>query len=331
MRKLASIRRITDIKPIENADAIVCAYVDGWPVVIKLNEYEVGDLVVYCEIDSWIPHDIAPFLSKGKEPRIYEGITGERLRTVKLRGQISQGLILPLSILGETTFREDDDVSEYLKITKYEKPLPACLSGMARGNFPTFVPKTNEERIQNSPELLVGLSDIYITEKLDGTSFTAYYNDGVFGVCSRNLDLKETEGNSHWNLARKLALEEKMASFGKNLAIQGEMIGSAIQGNLYKLNDHKLYLFNLYWIDEREYGTMDELLDVATLLNLDVVPILPTPNNEDIPKTVSDMLLYAEGRSKLYDVEREGIVVRTRDSKISFKAISNKWLLKYDN
>lgn len=330
MRKLATVRSITDIQPIENADAIVCAYIDGWPVVIKLDEFKVGDLVVYCEIDSWIPHDIAPFLSKGKEPRVYEGITGERLRTVKLRGQVSQGLILPLSILGNLSTNEGDDVSEHLNITKYEKPLPACLSGMAKGNFPSFVPKTDEERIQNVPEVLENLTDIYITEKLDGTSFTAYFNDGEFGVCSRNLDLKETEGNSHWNLARKLDLEDKMKRFGRNIAIQGEMIGSAIQGNLYKLNDHKLYLFNVYFIDQREYGSLDELLDVADLFGLDVVPILPTLNDVDIPRTVADMLQYAEGRSKLYDVEREGVVIRTRDSKVSFKAISNKWLLKYD-
>ena len=96
-RQLATIRRIAEIKPIEGAD-VICSYrVDGWWVVGKKDEFKVNDLVVYFEIDSWIPHEIAPFLSKGKEPREYNGIKGERLKTIKLKGSLSQGLILPLN------------------------------------------------------------------------------------------------------------------------------------------------------------------------------------------------------------------------------------------
>ena len=105
IRKLASIAEVTYIKPIENADAIECAIVnDGWPVVVKKGEYKVGDVAIYLEIDSWVPHELAPFLSKGREPREYNGVKGERLRTVKLRGQISQGLLLPKTILDERGF-----------------------------------------------------------------------------------------------------------------------------------------------------------------------------------------------------------------------------------
>lgn len=100
MRKLATIRRIAAILPIPNADAIEVAQVDNWKVVVKKGDHRVGELVIYCEVDSWIPHEIAPLLSKGQEPREYEGIKGERLRTVRLRGTTSQGLILPLDILG---------------------------------------------------------------------------------------------------------------------------------------------------------------------------------------------------------------------------------------
>ena len=96
MRKLASIRKIADIRPIPDADAIEVAVVDGWKVVVKKGEYSVGDLAVYIEIDSWVPYELAPFLSKGQEPREYNGVTGERLRTVKLRGQVSQGLLLKM-------------------------------------------------------------------------------------------------------------------------------------------------------------------------------------------------------------------------------------------
>lgn len=329
-RELATIRAITDIQPIENADAIVCAYIDGWPVVIKLNEYKVGDLVVYCEIDSWIPDEIAPFLSKGKEPRVYEGIRGERLRTVKLRGQISQGLIMPLSILPveHRDLPVDTDVSEILNIIKYDKPLPACLSGMAKGNFPTFVPKTDEQRIQNCSKVLADLDEVYITEKLDGTSFTSYFNDEVFGVCSRNLDLKETEDNSHWAIARKLDLENKFIELGRNLAIQGELVGSNIQGNKYNFNDHRLYVFSIYDIDSRQYLSRVEMSNIALQFGLDLVPTLKVGKNDIL--TAAEFLKYAEGRSVLHDVEREGVVVRSLDSSISFKAISNKWLLIHE-
>lgn len=151
-RKLASIRKITEIRPIPGADAIECAYVGGWPVVTKKGEYKVGDLAVYCELDSWIPHDLAPWLSKGKEPREYNGVKGERLRSVRLRGQISQGLLLPTSILDERGLWPlagnpvGHDLTAQLGIQKWEAPIPACLAGQVRGNFPSFIPKTDQER-----------------------------------------------------------------------------------------------------------------------------------------------------------------------------------------
>jgi RNA ligase (TIGR02306 family) len=155
MRKMATVRRIDDIRPIPNADAIECAVVGGWTVVVKKGEYSTGDVVVYCEIDSWIPTELASFLSKGKDPKEYEGIKGERLRTVKLRGQLSQGLLLPLSIL--TNYGADleagDDVNDHLaahlQIKKYEAPIPAELAAEVKGMFPGFIPKTDQERIQN--------------------------------------------------------------------------------------------------------------------------------------------------------------------------------------
>ena len=204
-RKLATIRKIAAIEPIEGADAIEVAVVDGWKVVVKKGEFAVDSLAVYIEIDSWVSNDIAPFLSKGKEPREFEGVKGERLRTVKLRGQISQGLLLPLSTLGkpEETFaiNEDSigaDVTTELNIIKWERPMNAQLAGMARGNFPALVPKTDQERIQNLTRSFAEYQqDTWsITEKLDGSSCTFYLDDeGVFHVCSRNLDLKEDEAN----------------------------------------------------------------------------------------------------------------------------------------
>ena len=185
-RKLASIRRIADIQPIEGADAIVVATIDGWKVVVKKDEFKVGDLALYIEIDSWVPHELASFLSKGSEPREYGGVKGERLRTIKLRGQVSQGLLLPLSVLGNHNYWrafippnhwtnnngrvnhvEGADATEFLGIQKWEAPIPAQLQGQAAGMFPTsLIPKTDQERIQNCFGEIQKRAKRFATEKI---------------------------------------------------------------------------------------------------------------------------------------------------------------------
>lgn len=338
MRKLASIRRIDDIQPIPGADAIDVATIGGWNVVVKKGEFAVGQLVTYLEVDSWVPHELAPFLSKGQEPRVYEGVKGERLKTVKLRGQLSQGLILPLNdkVAG---LAEGDDATEILGILKYEKPVSASLAGFARGNFPTFIPKTDQERIQNLKQDLgdwvaAGL-DWEVTEKLDGTSVTIYKNSALadegkepLGVCSRNLDLKDTEGNVYWNVAKAFDVHGILLRDGRNLAIQGEIIGHGIQGNQYKLNKHVLYVFDIYDIDNRRYFTPVQRREFCRANGLNHVPVHSTNyviSENNIPK----LLDMAEGSSYLNNSQREGLVFKCNtDPSISFKAISNKWLLK---
>lgn len=330
-RKMATIRQVSAIMPIPDADKI-CAYqIDGWTVVDLVGAYKIWDSVIYCEIDSWIPNSIAPFLSKGKEPREYNGVKGERLRTVKLRKQISQGLILPLSLLPRQFYELGEDVSEVLGIVKYEPPLPACLRGMVKGNFPFFIPKTDEERIQNLKGDLSEWIDTAMrweaSEKLDGSSMTVYYKDEDFGVCSRNLDLKETEGNSFWSIARSKELIDKLVSYGKNIAIQGELIGEGIQGNPYKIKGLDFYLFNIFDIDKQEYLNPIDRRALADELSIQHVPVL----GKDMPtmESVSEYLDFAEGKSVLNaSTEREGIVFKSVDGKVSFKAISNKFLLK---
>jgi RNA ligase (TIGR02306 family) len=246
-RKLATIRKIAAIEPIEGADAIEVAVVDGWKVVVKKGEFAVDSLAVYLEIDSWVPTELAPFLTKaGHFPKVFEGVEGERLRTVKLRGQISQGLLLPIKSINAfktLSSGEDDsfdlcpdfDVTERLGIIKWERPMNAQLAGMARGNFPALVPKTDQPRLQNEfKNLTKELEHSWsVTEKLDGSSCTFYLdNGGVFHVCSRNLDLKEDDNNSFWKVAKKFNIEDIMRrNFMLGLAIQGEMIGEGIQGN----------------------------------------------------------------------------------------------------
>jgi RNA ligase (TIGR02306 family) len=329
---LASVVRIVDIQPIVGADAIMVASVKGWKVVVKKDEYKVGDLAVYYEIDSFLP--VRPqfeFLRKSSFKRMGSS-EGFRLKTIRLRGQISQGLLTPIPD-GILDPKEGDDLTEALDIVKYEPPIPAQLAGKIKGTFPSFIPKTDEIRIQNF-ESEVGFSPVgeraYVTEKLDGTSFTCYFNNGVFGVCGRNWELSETSDNSLWRMANVLQLKEKMTKHGKNIALQGELVGAGINGNLYGLSDHKLYFFTGYDIDKGRRMFFDELEWVLFGLQLQMVPLLEKygfviPNESNI---VDYMLKYAEGKSVLnMEVDREGVVVRGLEREFSFKAISNTYLL----
>ena len=211
-RKLATVETILDIQPIEGADAIEVAMVRGWKIVVKKGDFKVGDLCVYCEVDSLMP----------RKPE-YEFLAprGYRIRTIKLRGQISQGIAFPLQILPRDFFAPGQkivpvaglDVTDALGVIKYEPPVSVQLAGLVKGSFPGFLPKTDEERIQNIPWVLEKYPtvDFYATEKLDGSSVTLYLNNGEFGVCSRNLELKETEDNTIWKTVRKMDLSEKCA------------------------------------------------------------------------------------------------------------------------
>ena len=335
MRKLASIRKISDIQSITGADMIELAIVDGWKVVVAKNVgHKVGDLVVYCEIDSFLPiKEEFEFLRKSSYKKMSDGSEGFRLRTIKLRGQVSQGLILPLDVLLPTGVSSDDvyeglDVTGTLNIKKYEPPIPAELAGKVKGLFPSFIRKTDEERIQNLTEEYEEMKNhtFYVTEKLDGSSATFYYNNGEFGVCSRNLELLETEGNTFWKVARELDLENKMREYGMNISFQGELIGEGIQGNPYKIKGQTVRFFNLFDIDLQEYHSLSVFKETMKVLGLETVPVLDI--NFHLPETIDKLLLMADGKSELNpNFDREGVVIRSLDRKISFKVISNKFLL----
>ena len=336
MRKMATIRKIDALRPIPGADAIECALVGGWTCVVKKGEYTTGDLAVYCEIDSWIPYEVAPFLSRGNFPHVYNEVKGERLRTVKLRGQLSQGLLLPLSTLTmvESELFEGLDVSFPLGIVKYEAPIPASLAGEIKGMFPSRIPKTDQERIQN---LSVELEEWKaakltweVTEKLDGSSMTVYVIDGEVGVCSRNLDLKPNKDNSLWATAYKNEIDVKLIQSLSNLAIQGELVGNGIQGNMYKMRDQEFYVYDIYDIDAGRYFTPAERVAYCKVWDIKHVPVFKSDFMLST-KTVADLLQMAEGKSVMGTIagpEREGLVYKCNERQVSFKAISNRFLLK---
>ena len=207
----------------------------------------------------------------------------------------------------------------------------AQLAGMARGNFPALVPKTDQERIQNLTRSFEQMQqDTWsITEKLDGSSCTFYLDDeGVFHVCSRNLDLKEDEANSFWKVARKFNIEDIMRRNSMlGMAIQGEMIGEGIQGNQYKVQ-LDFYVYDMYNTHTGQYILPVQLKAACEKLGLNHVPIIGEVAKID-DYSIQSLLEHAEGKSVLNGSEREGLVFKSNTiHDRSFKAINNKWLLK---
>lgn len=336
-RKMVTIRKIDSIQAIEGADLIHAVKIGGWTVVAqKSMGYEVGHLVCYAEIDSFIPTEVAPFLTQeGKEPKEYKGIKGERLRTKKLKGVISQGLLLPLSVLDnvESELMEGLDVSVPLGVVKWEPPAE-FQSPDAKGLFPSFIPKTCQERIQNLSKDFQKWKEegtIWeVTEKLDGSSMTVFYKDGEVGVCSRNLELKEDENNTFWKAAKSSGAYSVLKNKGLNIALQGELVGPGIQGNKYNLREHVYFIYDIFDIDKQEYFLPEERQKFVKDTFLNHVPVLNSALTLK-EESIEDVLKSAEAKSIVGAFpEREGLVFKNKTSQDSFKAISNKWLCKFE-
>jgi len=361
MRKLASIREIKELIPIQNKDRIELAIVDGWSVIVSKGLYKVGDKTIYVEIDSILPEKPEFEFLRDKHFRI---------KTMKMAGVISQGICFPLSILPEGKYELGDDVTEILGVTKYESESEKednvkivkekfknpvlqylmkyklfrmlILPKKQNKGFPEFLSKTNEERIQNLPHLLHNKQPFIVHEKLNGTSSSYVIKKHKsklplikdkyeYMVCSRNLRLNKKDTiKSYWAISEKYNMEKVLRDLIDNfgvewIAIQGEIIGNKIQGNPYKINGYDFYVFNVITSSGkiRCYRIKNLLLNEY---NLKWCPLV----EEDfiLPDNMNDILKYADGKSKLYDILREGVVVRSYDEKISFKIISNEHLLQ---
>jgi RNA ligase (TIGR02306 family) len=361
MRKLATVRVIKEVNPIDGADKIECVIVDGWQVVTKKGEFSPGDLCVYFEIDSVLPiREEFEFLRKGcyvKKDWLESehNPTGEgfRLKTIRLRKQISQGLVIPFEDYMEVDddFYEGADVSNHLEVVKWDPPVPATLSGKVRGNFPAFLRKTDQERVQN---LKMRDFEDYrydhfeVTTKLDGSSMTVYrYNDDgdvKSGVCSRNLDL-DIEEDPDTTFARVAEDNQLLRFFDEHdisAALQGELMGPGIQGNREGLKDHAFFIFDVYDIKLKKYLSATARYALLSSLNAwqinnniimtqhaPVIGLHYTLESfiKDDRLDINAFLEFAEGPSISNDV-REGVVFKSeRDPNFSFKAISNEFLL----
>ena len=350
MRKLASIQTIQSLAPIPNADAIEQAQVLGWRLVVKKGEFQVGDRVVYCEIDSLLPERpefefLRPSCFKPEIRRGEELVrpAGFRIKTIRLRGQVSQGICFPLTVLPQgAEVAVGDDVTELLGVQKFEVPPPTNMSGRVKGSFPGFLDKTDETRVQLLGEVLERHrgKKFYVTEKVDGSSFTAFLREGEFGVCSRNLHLDETDAsNVMVQLAERLELCQKLEQIqqrhGFQPAIQGELLGPGVQGNKYALAEHDLYVFTIVDIGAGRWIERVRMLEILEEVGLKAVPQLETLT---LDHGIDELVEMAVGKSALRSqTQREGIVLRTMSEehdpelgRLSFKAISPKFLLKYD-
>ncbi len=332
-RKLASIRAIKEVNAIAGADNIERITIDGWDCVAKKDQFKPGELCIYFEIDSFLP--IKPefeFLRRTSYRKMNDQ-EGFRLKTIKFRGVLSQGLALPISILKENSgYRIGDDVTDILGVIKYEPPIPAELQGIAKGPFPSFICKTDQERVQNIWEDIKDNTESFeMTMKLDGSSCTYYLHNGNFGVCSRNLEIIESETNTLWKIAREKKIEELLRAYNQNIALQGEIIGEGVQKNPEKIRGQDFYLFDIWCINERRYFPPSKRREIhAQFFNqINHVPILHYACYLNAFPTLEDILKAAEGIS-LNSPIREGIVFRSNESGLTFKAISNQYLLTMD-
>ena len=361
-RKLASVQKVKAIRPIEGADRIEVVQVLNWDCVASKDQYHVGDLVIYFEIDSLLP-DI-PAFEFLKKSAWSQKLNKYKISTHKFRNQISQGLVMPITQLREIynaingtsissiDYDEGDDLTALLKIEKYEPPVSNGSLGEII-NHEWYVPKTDEERIQvcadNVLPEYIGKTDWYASVKLDGTSCTVGLFEDAFLIGGRNQWYKGP--NMYTETVKKYGdIEKHLRDYqkltGKYIVFQGELCGPGIQSNRLGLKEKEWYIFNVFISDT---GKMDsyEKVDLLRMLNfcddfgLNHVPIIEHDykfsfdgysNNNEI---VNGLLSYVDNlkyRTYFEDASpsqiAEGAVFRKNDMTYSFKVVSNKFLLK---
>jgi len=306
--KLAEIQTINEITPIEGADRIELARVQGWQSVIQRGSYSVGDRIVFVPIDTVLPPAVwNSHLHDKTDPN-----KPIRVKTVKLRGTISSGLIFPLSILDPfTDYEIGQDVSSILGIEKYVKSIPVHLQGIAKGDFPThLVSKTDEDNLLSNPDVLNELKSCGVaicTSKYDGTSGTFIKElDGTFRVCSRNLEL-EDGGNVYWQMAKKYDLQNLMDN---GMAFSSEIVGTGIQGNPMNLEGVELFVFNIKDLNDNSYLSYDDMCLTLENTGLKVVKEIARIHGDDLKNITLDYFQKLANEQKYGNNPAEGIVIR---------------------
>lgn len=362
MRKLASVVEIASCDPIPETERLSVATMTGkgWRVVTGRDEFAPGDRAVYFEIDSYLPPDderfaflrercLRKFVSKSGGV-LREGV---RIKTAKLRGVVSQGLLMPVAAFPEANGLEvDADLTDLLKVDHYdevkEQLQPAMgnpLNSDAMGAFPSYIPKSDEERLQGLTEYFTLLKGrlFEITAKDDGSSATMFFSPTIdskepFGVCSRNLRLKRpVEGgavSAFWQVAVKYDIEAKLKKVYEEshleIALQGELVGPGINADRDRYTEYEFHVFRIWDVCAQRFMTPRDRVAFCAKLAIPHVQVL----HEDFPffdevTTMDAALKFAEGKT-LRGNEREGIVLKASDGidDTHFKIVSNRYLLK---
>jgi RNA ligase (TIGR02306 family) len=331
MRSLVTIQKVKSISAIADSDFLELAHVMGWQCVVKKGEFKAGDMGVYYEVDSFLPlDDRYEFLRSTSYRENANNGMGFRIRTVKMRGQLSQGLLLPLEKFPELEgCGEGADVTDKLNVKKWYIPETAAAGGAIIGDRPYGIPASDEIRIQSALELLDQLKGkpYYITTKMDGTSGIVYYIDGKIGCCSRNKEIKDEETALYWAPVYTYGLKEKLASLGKNLVLTGEICGPGIQKNKLRLAALEWYIFDVKDWDAGKYLPYDEAVKLCAELRVPIVPL--EERGEQFDYSLETLLEKAKGKYPS-GLDKEGIVVRDAlaPKVVSFKVLNNDALLK---
>jgi RNA ligase (TIGR02306 family) len=331
-RTLASIQRIGAVDDLENSDFLAVAHVKGWQCVVKRGDFQPGDEVVYFEVDSFLPEqDRYEFLRKSSFRDNVDNGRGFRIRTIRLRGELSQGLVLPRTDFPEipAEAQEGDDVTELLGVRKWYIPEVATGTGVAIGGRPFGIPSSDEIRVQSAPELIDELKGrpYYISTKMDGTSCIVYCIDGKVGCCSRNYEIAEDADALYWQPVVRYGLKEKLLALGRDVVLTGELCGPAIQKNKLRLSEYEWYVFDWREWSTLEYVPLVEMVDNCAALGVPTVPVEESGEAFDY-----DLPALLERASGTYPsgLLKEGIVVRSSltPHQPSFKVLNNEALLK---
>ena len=328
-RKLASIQRIWKIEPIEGADRIELVRVMGWQCIAKKEEFAKYDLCVYIEIDAVCPKEDERFAMLAS--------TNWKVKTRKMKNTLSQGIALPLSIFGWTDadVTLEEDVSEKLGVKLFEN-YETFNATEAKGGFPGFIRKTDQERSANlSQKTYENYSKLIweVTEKCEGSSSTWFLRDNEFFACSRNLVMRLIDGSRWKYLNDKYDIENKLKAYGKNIAIQAEVLGPGIQKNYYSLQSYEIRIFDIFDIDEQRYLNSDErykVLEELGLMHLHVPIVHKEFSFEGIEH--DDLMKFANGASLISSNKlREGLVYKCiSNGDYHFKTVDPIYLLKED-
>ena len=325
-----TVETIGYIRPHPNADKLELGYLDGmkFQFIVGKGEWKRGDKCLYFPIDSILPNNIIEKLGLvGK----LAGSQRNRVKTIKLRDEISMGIIGPISLVQELPNWEtatSEEITQYLRIVKYEPPILDG-GGYHKGrmvSLPTGLGVYDIEGAERYPGVVERLLDqyVYITEKLEGSNFSCGYSilDNEFYVNTRRHSLKEDPGQKspYWEIARRdrlldLAkrLAQEFAKVGlcpKMVTIYGEFVGPAVAGNIYRLTEHKVYVFDIK-VDELYLSSEQFWKVVRENPNILAVPLL-----EGGTRSFRDWLggqsiqEASNGKSVLADTLREGIVIK---------------------